>query len=68
MDVEPLIQSEVSRKEKNKYSTLTHIYRTRKMVVLMNLSVGQQQRHRHREQTCGHSGGRRGWDELREEH
>ena len=42
MDVEPLIQSEVSLKEKNKYSTLTHIYRTRKMVVLMSLSVGQQ--------------------------
>ena len=28
----------------------------------------QQQRHRHREQTCGHSGGRRGWSKLRGEH
>ena len=28
----------------------------------------QQQRHTHREQTCGHSGGRRGWGELRGEH
>ena len=34
----------------------------------MKLFAGQQKRHRHKEQTCGHSGGRRGWDELREEH
>ena len=26
MDLETVIQSEVSQKEKNKYSTLTHIY------------------------------------------
>ena len=39
---------------------------SRKMV-LMNLSAGQQGRCRHREQTCGHSVGRRGWDEWREE-
>ena len=26
---------------------------------------GQQWRCRHREKTCGHSGGRREWDELR---
>ena len=26
MDLEPLIQSEVSQKEKNKYRMLTHIY------------------------------------------
>ena len=37
---------------------------SRKMI-LMNQSAGQQRRHRHREQTYGHSGGRRGWDELR---
>ena len=29
-------------------------------LVLMKLSAGQQWRHRHREQTCGHSGGREG--------
>ena len=34
-------------------------------MVLMNLLAGQQWRHRNREQTCGHSGARRGWDELR---
>ena len=33
-------------------------------MVLMNLFAGQE--YRHRKQTCGHSGGRRGWDELRE--
>ena len=27
MDLEPIIQSEVSQKEKDKYSILTHIYR-----------------------------------------
>ena len=40
---------------------------SRKMV-LMKLFVGQQWRRRHREQTCGHSRGRRGWDGLRESH
>ena len=37
---------------------------SRKMV-LMNLFSGQQWRYRHREQTCGHSGGRREWAEWR---
>ena len=41
--------------------------KSRKMV-LMNLFAGQSWRHRHREQTCGHSGGGRKWDELREQH
>ena len=36
--------------------------------VLMIVPAGQQRRCRHREQTCGHSGGRRGWDDLREQH
>ena len=40
---------------------------SRKMV-LMKLFAGQQWRHRHREQTCGHRGGGRGWDEMREKH
>ena len=30
----------------------------------MNLFAGQQWRCRHREQACGHSGGRRGWDKI----
>ena len=53
MSLEPIIQSEVSQKEKDKYHILTHIYRTRK-TVLKNLFIGQQWRNRHREQTCGH--------------
>ena len=36
-------------------------------MVLVNLFVGQQWRHRHGEQMCGHSGRMRGWDELREQ-
>ena len=43
MDLESVIQSEVSQKEKNKYHMLTHTYgilKKRKMV-LMNLVAGQ---------------------------
>ena len=35
-------------------------------IVLMNLFAGQQWRCRHREQTCGNSWGRRGWDKWTE--
>ena len=34
--------------------------------VLMNLFTGQQWRYRQREQTHGHSEGRREWDKLRD--
>ena len=34
-------------------------------MVLMNLFAGQQWRNRHTGHTCGHSSGRRGWDESR---
>ena len=37
-------------------------YMESRKMVLMNLFVGQQQRHRHSEQTCAHSGGRREQD------
>ena len=62
MTLEPVIQSEVSQKEENKYRILTHIYG------IKNLFAEQQWRGRHREQTYGHRviGGRRGWDEWRE--
>ena len=65
MNLEPIIQSEVSQKEKNKYLILIHIYGTRKMV-LMNLIAKQHWKHIHRDKTGGHSGGMRRWDELRE--
>ena len=45
MDLESVIQSEVSQKEKNKYHMLTHIYGTKKKkrkMVLMNLVAGQE--------------------------
>ena len=35
-------------------------------MVLMDLLAGQPRRHRHREQACGPSRGRRGWNELKE--
>ena len=48
MNLEPIIQSETSQKEKDKYRILTHIYKSRKMI-LKNLFIGQQRRNRHRE-------------------
>ena len=61
MNLELIIQSEVSQKEKNKYRILMYIYMEFRKMVLMNLFAGQQWRCRHREQTYGHSRGRRGW-------
>ena len=48
MKLEPIIQSEVSQKEKDKYYILTHIYKSKKMV-LKNLFTGQQWGNRHKE-------------------
>ena len=36
-------------------------------MLLMNLFSGQEQRCRHKDQTCGRGGARRGWDGLREQ-
>ena len=47
MNLEPIIQSEVSQKEKDKYHILTYMESRR--MVLKNLSTGQQWRNRHRE-------------------
>ena len=52
MDLESVIQSEVSQKEKNKYHILTQV-ESRKLVQ-MNLFAGQEYRCRCREQTCRH--------------
>ena len=46
MSLEPIIQSEVSQKEKDKYSI--HIYMESRKMVLKNLFTGQQWRNRHR--------------------
>ena len=48
MNLEPIIQSEVSHKEKDKYHILMHIYGIQKNV-LKNLFTGQQWRNRYRE-------------------
>ena len=58
MNLEPIIQSEVSQKEKNKYCMLTHIYMESRKILLMNLFARQQWRRRHREQMYGHGWGR----------
>ena len=58
MNLEPIIQSEVSQKEKDKYCILMHIYEYRK-TVLKNLFTEQQWRDM-REQAYGH--GERGGD------
>ena len=50
MNLEPIIQSEVSQKEKDKYCILTHIYGIQKNGT-ENLLTGQQWRNRHREST-----------------
>ena len=63
MKLEPIIQSEVSQKEKHQHSILMYM-EFRKMV--MTLYVTQQKRQRCKEQTFGLCGKRRGWDDLRE--
>ena len=64
MKLEPIIQSEVSQKEKHQYSILTHIYGFRKMVT-MTLYVRQLKRHRYKED-FGLCWTRQGWGDLRE--
>ena len=66
MQLVPIIQSEVSKKEKHQYSILTHIYMEFRKMVMMTIYVRQQKRHRCKEQTFGLCGRRRGWDDLRE--
>ena len=51
MDLETIILSEVSQKEKDKYHMISLICGISNMTQ-MNLSGKQKQTHRHREQTC----------------
>ena len=46
MNLEPIIQSEASQKEKDEYCILTHIYMESRRTVLKNLFTGQQWRNR----------------------
>ena len=45
MKLEPIIQSEVSQKEKHQYSILTHIYMEFRKMVTITLYMRQQKRH-----------------------
>ena len=67
MKLEPIIQSEVSQKDKDQYSMLTHIYGIKKMV-MTTLYAKQKKRYRCTEQNFGLCGRRRGWDVLKEQH
>ena len=59
MDLEIIILSEVSQKEKDKYHMISLICVIQNMTQ-MNLFTKQKQIHRHREKTCGCQGGG-GW-------
>jgi len=41
---------------------------SRKTAMMTILLAGQQRQHRQQEETFGHSGEMRGWDDLREKH
>ena len=55
---------EVGKKEQDKYHINVYIYMELRKIALMILLEGQPRKHRH----FGHSGGRRGWDDMREQH
>ena len=56
MKLEPIIQGELSQKEKYQYSIC--IYMEFRNVVMMTLYARQQKRHRYKEQTFGLRGRR----------
>ena len=60
MKLEPIIQSEVSQKDKHQYSILTYIYMEFRKMVMIILYAKQKKRHRCTEQTFGLYGRRRG--------
>ena len=71
MKLEPIIQSEVSQKEKHQYSiygiyAYICIYMEFRKMVMMTLYARQQKRHRYKEQTFGLCGRRRGWIDLKD--
>ena len=48
INLEPVIQSDASQEEKEKYCILMHIYTESRKMVLKTLSTEQQWRNRHR--------------------
>src|SRR5574341_786968 len=65
MKLEPIIQSEVSQKEKHQYSILTHTYMEFRKMVTITLYERQQKRHRCIEQSFGLYGRGRGWEDRK---
>ena len=68
MKLEPIVQSEVSQKEKHQYTILMHIYMEFRKMVMITLYASQQNRHRCIAQSFGLYGRGRGWDDLGEWH
>ena len=68
MKLEPIIQSEVSQKEKHKYSILKLIHMEFRKMVTITLYARPQKRLRLIEQSFGLCGRGRGWDDLGEWH
>ena len=70
LQLEIIILSKGSQKEKNKYHTLTHvlIHMESRKIVLMKLFTGKKCRCRPRHRLVDTLGVRRGWDELRKLH
>ena len=66
MKLEPIIQSEVSQKEKHQYSILTHTYMEFRKMVMIILYARQQKRHRCIEQSFVLCGRGRGQGDLGE--
>ena len=72
MNLKPITQSEVSRKETNTVYYCIYIcvcvcvcVEFRKMIPMI-LYIGQQRKHRYKEQTFGLNGRKRGWEDLKE--
>ena len=70
MRLEPIIQSEVSQKDKDHYNILTHIYMEFIKMLMTTLYAEQKKKKRHRfiEQSFRLCGRRRGWEVSREQH
>ena len=67
MKLEPIIQSEVSQKDKRPLQYTNTYMEFRKMIAI-TLYTKQKKRHRCIEQTFGLCGRRQGWDVSREQH
>ena len=68
MKLEPIIQSEVSQKEKHQHNVLMHIYMEFRKMVMITLYARQQKRHRCTEQSFGLCGRGQEWDDMGEWH